>query len=43
MKIILSTTNPSKAQQIKAMFDHPDIEVLTLQKPALRAKLSRTA
>ena len=30
MKIILSTRNPSKAEQIKAMFLNPSIQVLTL-------------
>ncbi len=35
MKIILSTTNPSKALQIKAMFDSPGIEVLTLREAGI--------
>lgn len=30
MNIILSTTNPSKAEQIKAMFNNPNITVQTL-------------
>jgi XTP/dITP diphosphohydrolase len=35
MKIILSTTNPSKAEQIKAMFGTPDIEILTLREAGI--------
>ncbi len=38
MKIILSTTNPSKAEQIKAMFHHPDIEVLTLKQAGIEGE-----
>ncbi len=38
MKIILSTTNPSKAEQIKAMFDHPDIEILTLTEAGIEGE-----
>jgi XTP/dITP diphosphohydrolase len=38
MKIILSTRNPSKAEQIKAIFDHPDIEVLTLTEAGIEGE-----
>jgi XTP/dITP diphosphohydrolase len=31
MKIILSSTNPSKVTQIKAIFDDPSFEILTLE------------
>ena len=35
MKIILSTRNPSKADQIKAMFPSPSIEILTLDEAGI--------
>jgi len=35
MKIILSTRNPSKAEQIKAMFKNPSIQVLTLDEAGI--------
>lgn len=35
MNIILSTTNPSKAEQIKAMFKNPSIKVLTLDEAGI--------
>lgn len=38
VKIILSTTNPSKAEQIKAMFTNPFIEVLTLSEAGIEGE-----
>lgn len=38
MKIILSTTNPSKAEQIKAMFTNPLITVLTLSEAGIEGE-----
>lgn len=35
MKIILSTRNPSKAEQIKAMFTSPDVVVFTLDEAGI--------
>jgi XTP/dITP diphosphohydrolase len=35
MKIILSTRNPSKATQIKAMFNNPSITILTLSEAGI--------
>jgi XTP/dITP diphosphohydrolase len=38
MNIILSTTNPSKAEQIKAMFTNPSINVLTLSEAGIEGE-----
>mgnify|MGYP001602947303 CR=1 FL=1 len=35
MKIILSTTNPSKVEQIRAMFKNPRVEIFTLQEAGI--------
>lgn len=35
MKIILSTRNPSKAEQIKAMLQNPSIQILTLEEAGI--------
>ncbi len=38
MNIILSTRNPSKAEQIKAMFRNPSIAVLTLDEVGIQGE-----
>lgn len=38
MNIILSTTNPSKAEQIKAMFTNPSIKILTLSEAGIEGE-----
>lgn len=38
IKIILSTTNPSKADQIKAMFTNPSVKVLTLSEAGIEGE-----
>ena len=38
MQIILSTRNPSKAEQIKAMFNNPSFEVITLSEAGIEGE-----
>lgn len=38
MKILLSSTNPSKAIQIKALFENPDIGVVTLREVGIEGE-----